>query len=127
MSQIEKAISDDEDNPLRVYPRFPIPEDRDIVSHFRLQLGDTDLFDNYQPVLDLCFELMCEMKVPHRSKGFEQRLVRTMFFRDILIETIDGKSYEITKETKVHVYNCAEKLQYIIDHCKDENIDFNCS
>lgn len=33
-----------------------------------------------------------------------------MFFDNVLIASIDGKNYEITKETKVHIYNCAENL-----------------
>ena len=90
-------------------------------------MGDPDLYDNYQPVLDLIHSLMCEMKVPHKSKKFEQKFVRTMFFRDTLVEKIDGKDYEITKETKVHVYNCAETLQAIVEDCKADTLEMYCN
>jgi hypothetical protein len=99
----------------------------DAISYFRLLLGDSDLYDNYQPVFDLIFQLMCEMKIPHKSKVFEQRLIRTMFFRDVQVEIIDGKSYELTKECKVHIYNCAEKLQAIVDLCKADSLEIDCN
>lgn len=77
-------------------------------------------------MLDLIHQLVCEMKVPHKAKRYEQKYVRTMFFDNVLIANIDGQSYEITKETKVHIYNCAENLQGIVDRCFAEEMSMNC-
>lgn len=67
MQQIENAHGEDS----RIYARFPIEDNNDIVSHFRLQLGDSDIYDNYQPILDLLHSLLAEMKVPKKAKAYE--------------------------------------------------------
>lgn len=127
MNQIEEAFSTDDPQSLRKYPKFPLEDDPMTTSLFRLLLGDKDLYDNYQPVLDMIYELMKACGVKLKAKKFEQKFVRTMFFNDTLKEKIDGKEFEITKEAKVHIYNCAETLQGIVDDCKQETQDMYCN
>lgn len=51
------------------------------------------------------FELICALKVPHKSKKYDQFYLRTMFFPREDTVTIDGVTYEIANAIKVETWN----------------------
>ena len=69
-----------------------------------LETGTTDISGNWQPFLDIWFQLVCALKVPKKSKSYDQEYFRTMFFsRDDSI-TIDGVTFEISNAIKVDTW-----------------------
>jgi hypothetical protein len=76
MKQIENSFDDSH----RTYPKEDFGNEMDRNSNFRLQLGDEDIYQDYQPTLNLLHQLVCEMKVPHKAKVYEQKFVRSMHF-----------------------------------------------
>ena len=50
------------------------------------------------------------LKVPKKSKSYEQEMVRTMFFRKCEKIQIDYKTYDISNPTQVELWNCKSAM-----------------
>lgn len=70
-----------------------------------LETGTIDISGHWQPFLDIWFELVCALKVPHKSKRYDQMFFRTMFFPREDTVTIDGVTHEILNAIKVDTWN----------------------
>lgn len=70
-----------------------------------VESGTNDISGNWQPFLDIWFELVCKMKVPHKSKKYDQMFFRTMFFPRVESVTIDGVKHEIPNHIRVDTWN----------------------
>lgn len=70
-----------------------------------VETGTNDISGNWQPFMDEWFELVCRLKVPHKSKKYDQFYFRTMFFPRQEDVTIDGVKYEIPNHIRVETWN----------------------
>jgi hypothetical protein len=69
-----------------------------------------DISGNWQPLLDTLFDLVVTLKVPHKSKQYEQEYFRTMFLPKDEKIFVDGVTYEITKAASRDSWNSKEKV-----------------
>ncbi|CAI2360951.1 unnamed protein product [Moneuplotes crassus] len=83
------------------------PKDHDIEE---LERGTVDISGNWQPFLDDWFSLVCKLKVPHKSKKYDQFYIRTMFFPRQEAIHIDGIKYEIPNHVRVDTFNSKEMI-----------------
>ena len=70
-----------------------------------LETGTVDISGDWQPFMDIWFELVITMKVPHKAKKYDQFYFRTMFFPREDTVTIDGVTHEIANAIKVDTWN----------------------
>ena len=69
-----------------------------------------DISGNWQPFLNIMFELVVALKVPHKTKSYEQEFFRTMFLPKDEKIPVDGVTYEITKAASRDSWNSKEKV-----------------
>ena len=70
-----------------------------------METGTCDISGDWQPFLNDWFELVCKLKVPHKSKKYDQFFFRTMWFPREEAITIDGVKYEIPNHIRVDTWN----------------------
>lgn len=86
-----------------------------------------DISGHWQPFLDIMFELVVAMKVPHKAKQYEQTYFRSMFLPKDEKIPVDGVTYEITKAASRDSWNSKEKVLEMmamfksVDDLSDEN------
>ena len=78
------------------------PEDNQIEA---VETGTVDISGNWQPFLNDWYDLVCKLKVPHKSKKYDQFYFRTMFFPREEAVIIDGVKYEIPNHIRVDTWN----------------------
>ena len=50
------------------------------------------------------------LRVPHKAKCYDQEFVRTFFFKRADQITIDGKTFDISNNTMVEMWNAKQQL-----------------
>lgn len=89
-----------------------------------IEMGTKDVWEYYENFLEELFKMVAIMKVPGRkAKSYEQCYFRTMFFDNLEKITIDGKTYDITNNTRVECNNCKEKIFEIYNYFDPDTLD----
>lgn len=86
-----------------------------------LETSLEDVNDDRKAYLELLFKIVAVMKVPGRkAKSYEQKYFRTIFFTKNQEKTIDGTTFTVTNDTKVHIWNSKQAIANIEIHLDPE-------
>lgn len=76
-----------------------------------------DIVDDWQPVMNIIFEICEVYKVPGRkAKSYDQIIIRTMFFErcsDTGIFIVDGIKYEVSNAANIDHFNCKQAICFL--------------
>ena len=75
-----------------------------------VETGTVDITGDWQPFLDIWYKLLGTLKVPKKSKKYEQVYFRTMFFPREDTIVIDGVTHKIQNHIKVDTWNSKEMI-----------------
>ena len=97
-----------------------ISKDKEIAG---IEQSTEDIWQDWSDVCNKWFRLMEVLKVPKKSKGYEQNILRTMFFKRVEELVIDGHKYIVSNAALFDHFKCKELIIGLWAHINKEMTD----